>query len=97
MFKFSQSMFNNLMGIVAFKIMEKNWKCATRHVKFGVTFMAESATKGASDVIVVANFLVCFVVEFSVAAWAVCRCLKVFLLLCGENHGLPCHFVIASV
>ena len=59
--------------------------------------MTKSAAKFASDVTVVANFLVCVFVEFLVTFWTVCACFKVFLLLCAEEHGLSSHFVVASV
>ena len=57
-FEFSESVFDDLMGVVAFEIMKYDWKCASREVKFSVTYVAESAAKIASDVTVVANFFV---------------------------------------
>ena len=66
-------------------------------MKFGIAFVTESAAKFASDVTVVANFLVCVFVKGCVAFGTVCACFKIFFLLWGEKHGLSCHFVIVSV
>jgi len=57
-FEFADSVFDDLMGVIAFEVVENDWECATCEIEFAVVFVTKSAAKLASDVTVVANFLV---------------------------------------
>ena len=68
MFEFAESVFNELMGVVAFEIVKDDWECASREVEFGVALVTECASIRPSDVTVVATFLVFVVIEKCFAA-----------------------------
>jgi len=72
MFEFTEAMFNELMCVIVLEVVKDNWECASRDVEFGVTFVTESAAKLASDMIVVAYFLVYCFVELNVTARTMC-------------------------
>ena len=81
MFKFAETVFDDLVSVIAFEIVKNDWECASCEVKFSVAGMTESAAKLASDVIVVAYFLVFFFIKWCFAAWTMCACIEFLLLL----------------
>ena len=58
-FEFADSVFDDLMGTIAFEIVEDDLERSTYEMKFAVAFVKHSDTKFDTGVAVVANF--CFV------------------------------------
>lgn len=95
MLEFAKSVFNDLMCIITFEIMEEDWNGASSEREFEIAFGAERASKLASDVIMVATFLVCCLIKKCVAAWAVSDCLKVCFFLWRDNHVSACITILS--